>query len=165
MFRFNIVAPPNPRLQRTRLRSPLSRKTLAVNLSSTGGFQMKARITLGLIGSLFVATLAWSATQLNSSKSNIYRLTYPNDLVSREQAKTILEELDKMGPTDEARLKRWLPANFKRFGIAGGRVKKLVILPRGGELKEIAIILLTKPEDEAVATAMTVKSSKSNSSE
>ncbi len=126
---------------------------------------MKARLTLGLIASLLIATLAWSATNLNSSKSNIYRLTYPGDLVSREQAKAILAELDKLGPTDEARLKRWLPANFKRFGIAGNRVRKLVVLPRGGDLKEIAIILLTKPEDEAAATAVTVKSSKSNSSE
>jgi hypothetical protein len=58
-------------------------------------FQMKARFTFGVIGSLLIATLAWSATNLNSSKSNIYRLTYPGDLVSQEQAKAILAELDK----------------------------------------------------------------------
>ncbi|HYM98365.1 MAG TPA: hypothetical protein VET25_01375 [Aestuariivirgaceae bacterium] len=126
---------------------------------------MKARFMLGVIASLLIATFAWGATKLNSSKSNIYRLTYPSDLVSRDQAKAILAELDKMGPTDEAKLKQWLPANFKRFGIAGDRVKKLIVLPRGKELKEIAIILLTKPEDEAAARATTVKSGKSNSSE
>jgi hypothetical protein len=126
---------------------------------------MKARFTSGMIGILLIATLAWAATNLNSSKSNIYRLTYPSDLVSRDQAKAILAELDKMGPTDEAKLKRWLPANFKRFGIAGDRVKKLVVLPRGKDLKETGIILLTRPEDEAAAIAVTVKSSKSNSSE
>jgi hypothetical protein len=114
---------------------------------------------------LFIASLSWAATNLNSSKSNIYRLTYPSDLVSRDQAKAILAELDKMGPTDEAKLKQWLPANFRRFGIARDRVKKLVVLPRDKELKEIAIILLTKPEDEAAAIATTVKSSKSNSSD
>jgi hypothetical protein len=126
-------------------------------------FQMKARFTFGVIGYLLVATLAWAATNLNSSRSNIYRLTYPSDLVSRSQAKAILAELDKMGPSDEAKLKRWLPANFKRFGIAGDRIKKLIVLPRGKEMKEIGIIFLTKPEDEAAAIAVTVKGSKSNS--
>ncbi len=126
---------------------------------------MKARLTFGVIASLLIATLAWAATNLNSSKSNIYRLTYPSDLLSRDQAKAILAELDKMGPADEAKLRRWLPANFKHFGIAGDRVKKLVVLPRGKDLKEIGIILLTKPENKAAAIAVTVKSSKSNSSE
>ncbi len=126
---------------------------------------MKARFTFGVIASLLVAALAWAAVNLNSSKSNAYRLTYPSDLVSRDQAKAILAELDKMGPTDEAKLKHWLAANFKRFGIAGHRVKKLVVLPRGKDLKETAIILLTNPDDEAAAIAATVKSSKSNSSE
>jgi hypothetical protein len=76
-----------------------------------------------------------------------------------------MTELDKMGPADEAKLKQWLPANFKRLGIAGDRIKKLVILPRGREMKEIGIVLLTRPEDEAAAIRATVKSSKSNSSD
>ena len=126
---------------------------------------MKARFPLGVIASMLVATLASAATNLNSSRSNIYRLTYPTDLVSADQAKAILAELDKMGPADEAKLKQWLPANFKRFGIAPDRVKKMVVLPRSREMKEIAIILLTKPEDEAAARATTVKSSKSNSND
>ena len=121
---------------------------------------MKAGLIFAVIASLLVATLASAATNLNSLRSNIYRLTYPSDLVSQDQAKAILADLDKMGPADEAKLKQWLPANFKRFGIAGDRVKKLVILPRGKEQKEIAIILLTNPEDEAVATILTVKSGK-----
>lgn len=126
---------------------------------------MRARIVSCVTSSLLVATLAWAAANLNSSRSNVYRLTYPTDLVTRDQAKAILAELDKMGPTDEKKLKQWLPANFKRFGVAGDRVKKLVVLPRGKELREIAIILLTNPADEAAATAVTVKSSKSNSSD
>src|SRR2546428_5675777 len=124
---------------------------------------MKARFTFGVIVSLLVATPAWASINLNSSKSNIYRLTYPSDLASPAQVKAILADLDKMGPIDEAKLKQWLPANFKRFGIAGDRIKKLVVLPRGREMKEIGIVLLTKPEDEAAAIAVTVKSSKSNS--
>ena len=126
---------------------------------------MKARFTSTVIASLLIATLAFAATNLNSSRSNIYRLTYPTDLVSAAQAKAILVELDRMGPADEAKLKVWLPANFRRFGIAGNRVKKLIVMPRNRELKEIAIILLTKPEDEAAARATTVKSSKSNSND
>ena len=43
---------------------------------------MKARFTFGVIASLVVATLASAATNLNSSRSNIYRLTYPSE--SRE---------------------------------------------------------------------------------
>ena len=126
---------------------------------------MKARFPFSVIASLFIATLALAATNLNSSRSNIYRLTYPTDLGSADQAKAILGELDKMGPADEGKLKQWLPANFRRFGIAGNRVKKLIVLPRDRELKEIAIILLTNPEDEAAARATTVKSSKSNSND
>ena len=124
---------------------------------------MKARFTLCVLASLSIAAAAWAAANLNLSKSNFYRLTYSSDLASPAQVKAILAELDKMGPADEAKLKQWLPANFKRHGIAGDRVKKLIVLPRGREMKEIGIILLTKPEDEAEAIATTVKSSKSNS--
>jgi len=126
---------------------------------------MKARFTFGVMVSLLIAAPAWASINLNSSRSNVYRLTYPSDLVTPAQAKAILAELDKLGPADEAKLKQWLPANFKRFGIAGDRIKKLIVLPRDKEMKEIGIILLTKPEDEAAAIAVTVKSSKSNSSD
>ncbi|MGH9317775.1 MAG: hypothetical protein ACRD1P_11810 [Thermoanaerobaculia bacterium] len=130
-----------------------------------GAIPMKARFPLGVIATVLIAVVASAATNLNSSRSNIYRLTYPTDLVSREQAKALLAELDKMGPADEAKLKQWLPANFKRFGIAGNRVKKTVVLPRDKEMKEIAVIILTNPEDEPAAIAVTVKSSKSNTSD
>ena len=126
---------------------------------------MKARFAFCVLASLLVAATAWAASNLNLSKSNFYRLTYSSDLASPAQAKALLAELDKMGPVDEGKLKQWLPANFKRLGIAGDRIKKLIVLPRGKEMKEIGIILLTKPEDEAAAIAATVKSSKSNSSD
>jgi hypothetical protein len=126
---------------------------------------MKARFAFGVIASLLIAVFAWASINLNSSRSNIYRLTYPSDLASPAQVKAILAELDKMGPADEAKLKHWLAANFKRFGIAGDRIKKLIVLPRSKEMKEIGIIFLTRPEDEAAAIAVTVKSSKSKSSD
>ena len=126
---------------------------------------MKARYTSFVLASLLIAAAAWASINLNSSRSNIYRLTYPSDLATPVQVKAILADLDKIGPANEAKLKQWLPANFKRFGIAGDRIKKLIILPRGRDMKEIGIILLTKPEDEAAAIAVTVKSSKSNTSD
>lgn len=126
---------------------------------------MKSRFALAGLAMLLVATLAGAATNLNSSRSNIYRLTYPTDLLSPDRAKAMLAELDKLGPTEEAKLKQWLPANFKRFGIGRDRVKKLVIMPPDKEMKETAILLLTNPDDEAAARAVTVKSSKSNSSD
>ncbi|HEY8586736.1 MAG TPA: hypothetical protein VIL60_08440 [Rhodanobacter sp.] len=126
---------------------------------------MKARFVLCVLASLLTAATAWAASNLNSSKSNLYRLTYSSDLASPAEAQAILAELDKMGPADEAKLKQWLPANFKRLGIEGDRVKKVIVLPRGRGMQEIGVILLTNPEDEAAAMSTTVKSSKSNSSE
>ena len=124
---------------------------------------MNVRFTLCVLASLFIAATALAASNLNLSKSNFYRLTYSSDLASPAQVKAILAELDKMGPIDEAKLKQWLPANFKRLGIDGDRIKRLIVIPRGREMKETGIILLTRPEDEAAAVAVTVKSSKSNS--
>ena len=126
---------------------------------------MKARFAFCVLASLLVAATAWAASNLNLSKSNFYRLTYSSDLASPAQVKAILSELDKLGPADEAKLKQWLPANFRRFGIAGDRVRKLIVLPGGKEMKETGIILLTNPRDEPAAIAATVKSSKSNSSD
>lgn len=121
-----------------------------------------ARVTALL---LIIAPVLQAAANLNSSRSNIYRLTYSADLTSVDQAKAMLADLDKLGPVGERKLKQWLPGNFRRFGIAPERVRKVIILPAGKELKETAIILLTDPADEAEARATTVKSSKSNSSE
>lgn len=128
---------------------------------------MKRLVILGTTVGLLATMLSpsWAATNLNSSRSNIYRLTYPTDLVSATQAKAILAELDTLGPADEAKLKQWLPANFRRLGVRGERVKKIVVLPPDRERKEIAVLLLTNPADEAQAIAVTVKSSKSNSSD
>ncbi len=126
---------------------------------------MKARYTLCVVASLLFATIAAAASNLNLSKSNIYRLTYSSELASPVQVQAMLAELDKMGPADAARLKQWLPANFKRFGIAGEQVRKVIVLPRDRTMRQIGIILLAQPDDEAAAIAVTVKGSKSNSSE
>ena len=120
-------------------------------------------LTLVLLGTALAAQAATS--NLNLSKSNIYRLTYHTNIATGPQAAALLAELDKLGPMDVERLKQWLPANFKRFGIEPRLVKKTVILPAGKAGKEAAIILLSDPADEAKAVETTVKSSKSNSSD
>jgi len=126
---------------------------------------MKARYASCVVASLLFATIAAAASNLNLSKSNIYRLTYSSELASPVQVQAMLAELDRMGPADAARLKQWLPANFRRFGIAGDQVKRVIVLPRDRTMKETGIVLLIRPEDEAAAIAVTVRGSKSNSSE
>ena len=127
---------------------------------------MRRRGWLGAIVGVVLAASAMAATSnLNLSKSNLYRLTYHANLLTEVQAKALLAELEKLGPMDEARLKMWLPANFRRFGIKPELVKKLVILAPGKAGREAAILLLSDPADEAKAMATTVKSSKSNSSD
>ena len=126
---------------------------------------MKARDVCCLLASMWIAVAAEATSNLNLSKSNVYRLTCSSDLATPAQMKAMLADLDKLGPADEAKLKPWLAANFKRFGIPADRIRKLIILPPSKEMKETGIILLTNAGDEAAARATTVKSSKSNSSE
>ena len=59
---------------------------------------IKTRIAFAALAVTLTVTLAWSATNLNSSKSNVYRLTYPTDLVSATQVKAMLVELDSRHP-------------------------------------------------------------------
>jgi hypothetical protein len=125
----------------------------------------RARLAVAAAIVLAAPLHVWGTSNLNLSKSNLYRLTFPVDLVSKEQAAAMLAELDRMGTADEATLRKWLPANFKRFGVAAERVKKLIVLPPGKAGPQTAIILLTDPADESRAVASTVKSSKSNSSD
>ena len=117
---------------------------------------MKRLFILGAISSLLVTmvSLSWAATNLNSSKSNIYRVIYDTAVVSPAQANAIVAELDKIGPVEEAKLKQWLPANFKRHGIQADRVKKIIIRLPNKTRQEITIILLTNPADEAQALAV-----------
>ena len=101
---------------------------------------------------LAVASLAWAAANLNSSKSNIYRVTYDTTVVSPAQATALLAELDKIGPADDAKLKTWLAANFKRLGIPVDRIKQ-VSVRRMDKASPILILLVGSPADEAAAIA------------
>jgi hypothetical protein len=65
---------------------------------------------------------------LNSSRSNIYRMVCSSDVGSEAQATALLEELNKIGPADAAKLEQWLLANFKRYGFQDDHIKKISIL-------------------------------------
>ena len=68
------------------------------------------------------------ATNLNSSRSNIYRMVYDASVVSAAQATALLEELNKIGPADEKTLKLRMPATFRRLGIQPASIKKISVL-------------------------------------
>lgn len=108
----------------TRTKSVLCRQFLTEVI-----LKMKRLFILSAIGAAMLMILfpSRAATNLNSSRSNIYRMVYPADLVSQAQAAAMLAELDKLGASNEATLKRWLAANFKKFGIQETRVKKVSI--------------------------------------
>ena len=117
---------------------------------------MKRLSLVAAITSLLVtmASISWAATNLNSSRSNIYRVVYSTDGMTSAQAAALGTELDKTPRVDEAAVRKalqklFIPTNFRLISIRPG--------------KPITVILLTNPEDFAAAMATTVKSSKSNS--
>ena len=116
---------------------------------------MRRLSVISAITVLLVAmvSISWATINLNSSKSNIYRVTYDTSAVSPAQASALLVELDKLGPADEAKLKMWLPANFRRLGIEGDRIKKISIR-KVDKASPILILLLANPADEAQALAV-----------
>lgn len=117
---------------------------------------MRRLFGIGAITGLLVAitSICFAATNLNSSRSNIYRVTYDTEVVSPAQASALLADLDKLGPADEATLKRWLPATFKKHGVQADRIKKIVVLPASNTRKTITIIFVRNPADEAQAIAV-----------
>ena len=108
---------------------------------------MKRLFLVAAITSL-VATMAsnsLAAANLNSSKSNIYRVVYSTDGMTSRQAAALGAELDKTPRVDEAAVRKalqklFIPANFKLIRIIPG--------------KPITVILLTDPADWAQAIAV-----------
>ncbi len=111
-----------------------------------------ARVIAVLI--LATASLTEAATNLNSSRSNIYRLTYSTTLVTPSQAAAILADLDKTPGMNEAALKRALPQILKKNGVDPARVKKTLVRPGDKERKSMSVIILDRPEDEPAAIAV-----------
>ncbi len=89
---------------------------------------MRRLFLVGAITSLLVTMvwISWAATNFNSSRSNIYRLVYPADVVTSAQAAAILADLDKIGPLDEAKLKQLLQQQIlPKHGVQASRFLKI----------------------------------------
>ncbi len=55
------------------------------------------------------------ATNLNSSKSNVYRLIYPGHFFSSEKALAFLHELENAQLSNQRTAKGWIAQNMKRY--------------------------------------------------
>lgn len=102
-----------------------------------------------------VGSMAWAATNLNSSRSNIYRLTH-DPAVTAVQAAAVLQELDKLGPgANEATVRMLL----QKQGVNLSLIKLIRIIPPGTTDKLQTILILTNPADEGPARHIAVSDS------
>lgn len=98
---------------------------------------------------------ARAATNLNSSRSNIYRLIYPADTVSQAQAAAILADLDAATEQSQGRvnLEGAVSEALTKQGL-GTKIKKTIIQPASATRELTTIIILSNPADEAQALAV-----------
>lgn len=109
-----------------------------------------------------------AATNLNSSRSNVYRMIWATDTgITRARGDAIRKELDKLGSTDEAKLKTWFANNFRKFGVDSTRVKAIEVFLQKTVACDAAASCSGRflGADTGTARATTIKGSKSNSSE
>lgn len=113
---------------------------------------MTPRLLTGITAALAImASLSWAASNLNSSKSNLNRLTYDTRAVTAAQAALILKDLDAGGGLDEARVRQVLRAR----GINAPNLLLIRIVPAGQRRERLPLILLlTNPADEAQGLAV-----------
>ena len=110
------------------------------------------------MGSVLVAmaSLALGAANLNSSKSNIYRLVYP-PAVTPAQAAAILAELEKAKPkgnADEATVRAIVNKHIGAIKSARGANLVIVVRPATGPQALTSVLLLESAADEAAALAV-----------
>jgi len=113
---------------------------------------MRRLFGIGAITGLLVAmtSICLAATNLNSSRSNIYRLTYDTTAVTPAQATLILKDLDAIGRVEEAKVRQLLRAR----GINAPNLIIRIVPAEQRREKIPAILLLTRPGDEAAAIAV-----------
>ena len=103
-----------------------------------------------------IASLSYGASNLNSSKSNIYRLVYAPP-VTPSQAAAILTELDRVKPkgdADEATVRAIVQKHIGAIKSARGEDLVIVVRPAGGAQKLRSILILENAADEAAALAV-----------
>lgn len=98
---------------------------------------------------LTLGSMAWAASNLNSSRSNIYRAVY--DGMTPAQGAAFLAECDKNRPMDETTVRKILQKLFITANF-----KLIIIQPAVGTGKPSTIILLTNPGQLGEAQAIAV---------
>jgi hypothetical protein len=106
-----------------------------------------------LVGAVLYAL---AATNLNSSRSNIYRLIYSTDTVSQAQAAAILADLDAAAQSQgRVNLEGAVSQALVKQGL-DTKIKKTIINPASESDQLTTIIILSNPADEAQAQAIAV---------
>ena len=93
---------------------------------------------------LLAVLISHAATNLNSSKSNVYRLIYPTDAVSPAQAAAILADLDAATQQSQGRinLEGAVSQALTKQGL-GTQIKKTIIKPASAAGQLTTIIILS----------------------
>jgi hypothetical protein len=105
---------------------------------------------------LFLGAVLYTqaATNLNSSRSNIYRLIYPADTVSQAQAAAILADLDAATQSQgRINLDAAVSQALTKQGLEA-KIKKTIIRPATATGQLTTVIILSNPADEAQALAV-----------
>ncbi len=104
---------------------------------------------------LSAVLISQAATNLNSSKSNVYRLIYPADTVSQAQAAAILADVETATQQSQGRinLEGAVSQALTKQGL-GTQIKKTIIRPASVAGQLTTIIILSNPADEAQAIAV-----------
>src|SRR3972149_6321591 len=106
---------------------------------------MKKLLTLAL-ALVALVSISWAATNLNSSRSNIYRMVYDTTAVTSRQAAAVLKKLDEIGPeANEATIRRLL----QQRGVNLSLIKKIAVSSDGKG--NPCILILRNPAHEAAA--------------
>lgn len=110
---------------------------------------MKKLLTLAL-ALIALASISWASINLNSSKSNIYRVVYSTDAMNPTQVTAVLKELDKSGQVGEAQVRQIL----QRHGVQAANIKMIFWQPPGKTSKLPTLFLLTDPSQKPAAIAV-----------
>jgi hypothetical protein len=121
-----------------------------------GVVEMRSKYLAGaaVIFLVCAGLISQAATNLNSSRSNIYRLIYPADTVSQAQAAAILADLDAAAQSGaRVNLQAAVGEALKKQGL-DTKIKKTIIKPASAAGQLNTIIILSNPADEAQAIAV-----------
>lgn len=113
---------------------------------------MRRSFLIAMFVSLMVTmvSIAWAASNLNLSKSNINRLVYSTDAMNPTQVTAVLKELDKSGQVGEAQVRQIL----QRHGVQAANIKMIFWQPPGKTSKLPTLFLLKDPSQKPAAIAV-----------